>query len=186
PCCRYTSLFRAELSVEILLPLGLLLELVDRGEVDGAEPLDLALNRLEVLVPCSSRRLRRQLGQHLLELEARLVELLDDGLEPHLRLPGRKPHAVRRLTSRGDGLLRFVPTLLDLPKLRIEGLDGRARVGQLRLDGLPLVGKLRQRALVFRQRLDRCLELALKLVTPLQEVLLLREDPRKRRTGRLL
>src|SRR5690606_13578302 len=40
-----------ELRVEVLLALGLLLELVDRGEIDRAETLDLPLDRFERLAP---------------------------------------------------------------------------------------------------------------------------------------
>ena len=49
-----------ELRVEILLALGLLLELVDRRQVDRAEPLNPALELLERLVPDGGRRIGGQ------------------------------------------------------------------------------------------------------------------------------
>src|SRR5690606_19796716 len=136
-----------ELRVEVLLALGLLLELVDRGEIDRPKALDLPLDRFERLVPDGRRRILGKLGEDLLELETGLLKLLGDGLETDLRLPRRESHRVRRLACGGHGLLRLVAALLELAKLSIERFDGRARFGELRLDGGALIRKTRQLAL---------------------------------------
>src|SRR5690606_38541948 len=102
-----------ELSIEVLLALGLLFELVYGRKVDRAEPLDLPFDRLEILRPRGGRCLLRKLREHLLELEAGLPELLGDGFEPHLRFAGGEADVVRGLTRGCDGLLGLVSLLLD-------------------------------------------------------------------------
>src|SRR5690606_167529 len=169
-----------ELRVEVLLALGLLLELVDRGEIDRPKALDLPLDRFELLVPGGRRRILGKIGEDLLELEAVLLKLLGDGLEPELRLPRRESHRVRRLACGGHGLLRIVAALLELAKLSIERFDGLARFGELRLDGGALIRKTRQLALVIRLRLHRRFELALQLLAALRQMLLLSEHSGER------
>src|SRR5690606_37265953 len=175
-----------ELRVEVLLALGLLLELVDRGEVDRAKALNLALDRLERLVPRRRRRVFRELREHLLELEAGFLKLLGHGLEADLRLPGREPHPISGLSSSRDGLLRLVAALLDLPKAHVERLDGGARLREPCLDGTALFDEAGQSAFVRRQRLDGRLELTPQLVAAFRQMLLLRQDAGERRARRLL
>src|SRR4029079_3996686 len=59
------------LRIEIRLALGLLLELVDRREIDSAEALDPSLELLERLVPRGERRVWRQLRYDLFSLARR-------------------------------------------------------------------------------------------------------------------
>src|SRR5690606_988155 len=95
-------------------------------------------------------------------------------------------HGVSRLSRRGDSLLRLVASMLDLAELRIERIDGRARLRQTGLDGRALVHKASERAVVRRQRFNARLDLELQLVSSLRQVLLLSEHACERRARRLL
>ena len=64
------------LGVQILLALGLFLELVDCREIDRAEPLNLAPDRVELLGPIFECGVLGKLGSDRIALESGLTELL--------------------------------------------------------------------------------------------------------------
>jgi hypothetical protein len=85
-----SSVFSASVrsAIEILLALGLFLELVDRGEIHLAEALDPAGHVGEVLLPGAHRGFGYEAQQHGVELESRGGELLEQRLAANTRLLG--------------------------------------------------------------------------------------------------
>jgi chromosome segregation protein len=82
----------------------LLLELLNGGEVDRAEPVDPALERFVGFGPDCSRRVGRKPERDLVEDESRRSELLGDGFGTNLRLADREPNIVRELTDLTEAL----------------------------------------------------------------------------------
>ena len=98
-----------ELAVEVFLALGLLLQLVDGGEVHLAELLDVRLHALQRVFPDGHAGVGGQALLDLRQLEARGGELLRDGLATHARflrgelalLPSRRARSARAARRRG-------------------------------------------------------------------------------------
>src|SRR5690606_35919503 len=175
-----------KLRVEILLALGLLLELVDRGEIDRPEPLDLSLDRLEGLRPRRGRRVLRKSRDDLLEIEPGFPKLLGNGLEPRLGLARGAADAVPRVARGGGGPLDLVSLLLDFAQLSIQRLDRPSCFREPALDLRPLVAQLREQAFVRGKRLDGVFELISELVATLRQMLLLSQHARERGARRFL
>src|SRR6056297_2392529 len=127
-----------QLGVEVLLALGLFLEFVDRGEIDGPEPLDAGAELVQVLFPDLGRGILLHLLEDRLQLEAGSGELLGHAFAAHPYLLGRHAHLVDALAGRFQGGLVGQSLLIQFAQLRIHGLHRTARLGQSALHFHPL------------------------------------------------
>src|SRR5690606_30297277 len=150
-----------ELRVQIRLALGLLLELVDRGEVDRAEPLNLALDLLDLLVPRGGVGVGREARDDLLERETGLGKLLRYGFRAYFRLANRKPHGIGRLAQLVDGLVPRSALVLGFAQLVLDFLEGGTRLPEAAFDTEALVETHDELLLVRTQRFGCGLDLAL-------------------------
>src|SRR5262249_57485945 len=89
-----------ELTVEVLLALALIAQLVDGGEIHRAEPLDVGACGAEALFPGRDVSLRWQLRLHGGELATALRELLGERRTAHVRLLRRETRLLHRLACR--------------------------------------------------------------------------------------
>src|SRR5579863_182751 len=141
-----------ELPIQVLLALGLLLELVDRGEVDLAEPLDARARLGEPVLPCRDRRIGREGLLHFRELEARLRELLGERLAPDTVLLRGEPRRLHGFPRLADPTLGEHTLLIEHTQRRVGFLQRAASRCELRL-GLEPPGESFVEAL--RERVDR-------------------------------
>ncbi len=107
------------LAVEVLLALGLLLQLIDRGEIHLAELLQVDAHLRERLLPLRHARLFREPRVNLRKLEARLGKLLGEALPPDPGFLGGHAGRFHRLAGLIDELLRAQALLIQRPQLRI-------------------------------------------------------------------
>ena len=126
------------LPVEVLLALGLFPELVDRGQVDLAEPLDLLAGLAESHFPVRTVASAVSPAVVTAELEPRCRKLLEQRLATHPQLLHREPHAVEQLARLADPPLGRDHTLLvELPQPRIDRFHRASRGAQILLDAHP-------------------------------------------------
>src|SRR5205807_2549228 len=103
------------LTVEILLALRLLLELVDGGEIDLSELLDLGTRLGERLLPGRHVGARLEPGEHLAEVAAGLRELLGERRPPHVSLLGGEACRIELVPRGAHPLLGRQAPLIERP-----------------------------------------------------------------------
>src|SRR5690606_19189110 len=173
-----------ELSVEVFLALGLLLELIDRGEIHLTEPLDLAGKLGEAALPFGDIRLWRHFLVDLLQIELRGAELLEQRFAPHLQLLRRQAHVLQAGASLFHGALHLHAPLIQTAHARLGALERIASRAQRLLD----LHALRERRLErLSQRFQRGLavgKLTGELIAPLLKLLELAAQPVQPRSDR--
>ena len=162
------------------------MELVDCGQVDGAESLNPALELLERLVPDGGRGVGGQARCDFLEHEAGPSELFGDGLGSDLRLANREADVVGELADLVDRLLAFIALLLGFPQLRVDVIHRLARLAEIGLDDQTLVELRDECLLICAQRLRRGADLAVQLLSSFRQVSKLALHSKQRRACRLL
>ena len=162
-----------KLAVEILLALRLFLELIDGGEIDLTEPLDVGARLLQGLLPGRYGGRRVEVGQHLGELATGLRELLGQGRAAHVRLLRREARRVHGLARRAHAPLGRQALLIEGAQRCIGFLERAARYRQFRLHRETQRERVMQACLSLHDRLIARGKLLFQLGTPARELLAL-------------
>ena len=159
-----------ELPVEVLLALGLLLQLVDRRQVDGAETLDPFGDFHELLIPREDGRILGERGRHPLEIELGRRKLLDQRLAADTRLLHAETDLRERRARGFRSAFRFLPHQVQVAHDRVRFLDGPPRVAEFALNRQPLFQEGLQLAFELRERRLALRELALEVRAAFQQL----------------
>src|SRR5580692_13143150 len=111
------------LAIQVFLALSLLLQLVDRGEIDLTQARDFSAYLIELLIPGGDGRILGQALGDIHQFVLRSRELLDERLAPDAAFLRREARLLDGVARFGNPRFRRAAPLLQIPDLRLRVLQ---------------------------------------------------------------